>query len=37
MLRQACTVPARYQRPDAEAGQFVDLDTALTEPIRDNQ
>jgi predicted transcriptional regulator len=22
---------------DAEAGRFVDLDTALTEPIRDNQ
>jgi predicted transcriptional regulator len=22
---------------DAEAGRFVDLDTALTEPIRDNE
>ena len=32
-------IPESFQQgmADAEAGRFVDLDTALTEPIRDNQ
>ena len=30
-------IPESFKQGMAEAGRFVDLDTALTEPIRDNE